>query len=684
VSDDPELARLLLDELKRHLVPLEADPPDIEAVRRAFHALKGSAGLAGERELSSALDRIHRRLRDGDERAREDGAETVRTAIRRMSAGESAVVAHWPEPPIDLDTRPIEAGVRAQYAAEVADRLARIDEALAVHADANEELQTIYRQIHTVKGAASAVGEEAMSWFCHGLEERIRAAQTGGSAATMLQEVTRWRPFLGALLDDPETALRTLRTLTRSQPPQNLRRPSARPLESDPPRSGGRAGDEPTIRVSAAAIDRLLDQFEAIDLARDRVAARADGAREVSRSTRRMRAKLLEALRLIGPPRPWGAPAAALRRIEEVVAALGPIGEDAEQASGGLRGVGIAIRESVAQAKKQISTMRQTPVGWIFARLATAIEAEARRSDRSVIVRTRGADEPIDRRIAEALVEPCLQLVRNAVAHGIETPDERTAAGKGGSGTISLVARRTAHRLSLTIEDDGAGVDVAEVRRRAVEAGALATEIAEGADDDTLLALLFLPGFSTRDSTDLLAGRGIGLDIARSSIQRMGGSIRISSRVREGFSARIDVPIESGLAQVLWVSANGEEYAVPVLGRVSVAQVDPGETTYVPHLSTCLAGRGAERAVFSVTFDLDDERDPAPITFGVDSVGRVEELLVRQLPPLVVGLGPFAGAVARGDGSLRLALDLHAMAPRARALARGARGSDAPSSRRIG
>ena len=110
----------------------------------------------------------------------------------------------------------------------------------------------------------------------------------------------------------------------------------------------------------------------------------------------------------------------------------------------------------------------------------------------------------------------------------------RTALGKPPSGTIALAARKLGNRLSLTIEDDGAGVDVADVRARAVAAGLVTRAIAEAADDDTLLSLLFLPGFSTRESTDLLAGRGIGLEIARSGVQRMGGAIRLSSRRGRG------------------------------------------------------------------------------------------------------------------------------------------------------
>jgi two-component system chemotaxis sensor kinase CheA len=346
-----------------------------------------------------------------------------------------------------------------------------------------------------------------------------------------------------------------------------------------------------------------------------------------------------------------------------------------------------ALRDGVAGAKKQLSTMRQTTVGRIFARLTTAIESEARRSGRAVIVRTRGSDETIDRRIAEQLAEPCLQLVRNAVAHGIEPPDVRTALGKPPSGTISLTARKLGNRLSIAIEDDGAGVDVRELRACAADAGLVTPIIAEAADDDTLLSLLFVPGFSTRESSDLLAGRGIGLDIARSITQRMGGAIRLSSRAGEGFSARIDVPIESGLVTVLWVISGGDELAVPAANARRVRKNDGADAARVPHLSSCLDRATGATGAFIVDLDLQgDDGAEQLVALAVDDVGRTEEVLVRPLGPLVASLGPFAGAIVRGDGSLRLAIDAWAVAPRARAFTAaahpGAGSVHPPASRR--
>ena len=698
---DPELTRLLIGELERHLPALEAGvvggtpaPVDgprpavdgmseaelLEAARRSVHALKGSAGLAGEREFASNLQRVERRLREGDKDALREAAEQVRVAIRRLGVGANAAAATFPEPPDDLVATPLDPRVRAQYTTEIADRLTSMDEALGPDWDPVDAATVIYRHVHTIKGAASAVGDEPMSWFCHGLEEWLKAG-TGSREAALaaLQEVARWRAVLGGLLEDPASALLTLRAATRV--PRHSSMPASGRTTSSRPDDDGRPPDEPTIRVAAASVDRLLDQLASIGAVQEGLAARGERSREQSRALRVLRADLGEALRLIGPPRPWGAPALALRKVERAAASLATLVDELDRAANDIRANEHALREAMKDGKRHLAAMRQSPLRLMFARLATAMESEARRADRIVVVRTGGADETVDRRIAEALVEPCLTLARNAVAHGIESPAVRESLGKSPVGTITLSARKAGNRLFVTIVDDGAGVDVGKVRQRAVEAGAVTASLADAADDNTLLALLFLPGFSTRESTDLLAGRGIGLDIALGAVQRLGGAIRLSSRHGLGFEARVEVPIESGITNVLWVRAGGAEHAIVAAHARAVRRNDASEDTRVAHLAACLEARPNERAEYVVELDMPEEE--GCIAIGVDGVGRTEEVLIRPLTPLVAGMGPFAGAIVRGNGSLRLALDVYALAPRVRALGRVPDGriSDFPSNR---
>jgi two-component system chemotaxis sensor kinase CheA len=272
-----------------------------------------------------------------------------------------------------------------------------------------------------------------------------------------------------------------------------------------------------------------------------------------------------------------------------------------------------------------------------------------------------GEETAIDRRLAERLFDPVLQLARNAVAHGIEPAPERAMRGKPHHGTVHLTAEARGGGLRLLVQDDGAGVDVADVRRRAVARGTISPETATAADDQALLSLLFVPGFTTRDSADLLAGRGVGLDLALEGVHRLGGTIRLTSRPGEGLTAMLDVPFEPGLVKVLWLESGGETYALPIQqARRILHGADPAAATAVGLLA-CLGGRtSGGRTAFAI------ELEPArgelkPPLIGVDALGAIEEVALRGVSPLVATAGPFAGAIVRG-ADLHLCLDGHALA----------------------
>lgn len=658
---DPELRRLLVLELERHLPELESGL-EPERGRRALHALKGSAGLAGEAELATELQLLERRLQGGDASALAETLELARTARDRLLAGKRAVHAVWPEPPVGLAVRPIEPSLFAQYHSEVTDRLIALDAALDGSASPSDAVTVAYRQVHTIKGASSAVGDEPMAWFCHGLEERLRDGSSSPEAAAgCLDELARYRTTLGALLEDPDSALASLRAHTRSR--SNVPAPVPADME---PRSV--PGEDTTVRVSFASVDRLLERVTGVSVLRDSVLDEAAHVRMHATRSRQLRGELTEALRLIGPPRPWGAPAAALKQIAEVASALGGISEALELTSANIRRRDPPLREGLAGAKRELSAMREAKIGTLFARLTAAVEAEARRSGREIVVRTEGDSEAVDRRVLEQLSESCLQLARNSVAHGIEPAAERLERGKPRVGTIRLTARKRRGRLRITIADDGAGVDVTAVRERAVETGAIGPELAAHADDDTLLALLFLPGFSTRGTSDLLAGRGVGLDIVLASVQRLGGGVRLSSRRGEGMVARVEVPVERGVTRVVFVQAGDEEYAIPVTQVGTVERNDGPLADVTPHLTTCLDREVSARGPLRLALVSEGDDDLERVFIAVDAVSPAHELLLRPLTPLVLAMGPFAGAVLRPDGSLRLALDAYALAPRARAL----------------
>jgi len=644
---DAELARLLLAELERHTHTLGGG--GAEDVTRALHSLKGSVGLAGESELASALIRLERRHSRGDESARTDALDLLRRATARVREGLPALESQWPEPPRDLESGTPAPALRAEYIESVTDRLSALDLALG-----EEDTSAIYRQLHTLKGAASAVGDDAMAWFCHGLEEVLRRATHGeGSLDDALAEIARHRPTLSALLDDPAHALELLRARL--------------PGRTEAPITVHPALSTHTVRIELSSIDALLDGFAVSRAVRDGIGARASADVKSAAELRGLRAELGDALRRIGPPRPWGAPAAALGQVAHVARRVASLADELDRRAQEAHAADAALLDVNDRARQRLSAMRQTPARELFSQIAAAVMTEAKRAGRAVQVVVRGGDETLDRRLMERLLDPCLALARNAVAHGIEPEHTRAAIGKPPTATVTLTARRTTNRLVLGVRDDGAGVDMAALRARAVAAGAISPSLADLADDDTLLSLLFLPGFSTSASADLLAGRGIGLALALSAVERLGGTLRFATLPGRGVEALIDLPVEVGLASVLWVQVRGVRHAL-LASHVLAVREPPASGTddRTPHLGDCLEPQAPSSYRF--VLELSERADAPSFTVGVDAIDGPDTALVRPVGRLVLGLGPYAGAIVQGDGGVTLVLDSVLLAPRARAL----------------
>ena len=242
-----------------------------------------------------------------------------------------------------------------------------------------------------------------------------------------------------------------------------------------------------------------------------------------------------------------------------------------------------------------VTSMRTMQAARLFEPIVAAVTAQSRREGKKVSVVVSGGDTPVDRRLAEALSDPVMQLARNAVAHGLESSEARVARGKPPEGTITLRAQLRAGSLVVEVEDDGAGVDVVEVRRRVIESRTVAVEVAQSLPDRMLLSLLFLPGFSTRKSPDLLAGRGVGLDLTLAAVHRLGGTIQLANREGHGLTATVVVPAEGALVKVVWLEWGKTTFALPVVHTGRVVRVQDATDPIAP-LSRFLGASVAERA----------------------------------------------------------------------------------------
>jgi two-component system chemotaxis sensor kinase CheA len=656
-APDRALSQLLAAEIDKRLPVLEDAAAGPAVVRAELHSLRGSAALAGEADLALVLAHLTSRMRAGDLAARPEAALLLLEVQRRIGKGEPAFATAWPTPPPGLGPSNVDPRYRREYLATVGDRLVELDALASSDAECRRVLEDAYRAVHGTKGAAGSVGDDLTAWYCHGLEARLKAVLASGRGLEEAAgELGRHRAVLALLIEEPVQALETLRAL----PGADARgRPSAPP--SRPPAGGDELElEDAPLRVPGAAIEGLIERLDRVDVAHQELRGTADAARQLAQRLRDARASLIDALRAIGPPRPWGAPAAALARIEATTRVLGAAAEHASFGAAACRRTADALHARSKEMRGEMAALRRTTLGWLFARVAYGIERLAQREGRLIRVDVAHAELPLDRGLAERLLDPLMQLARNAVAHGMKPPELRASDGKDPVGTITLAAERLGDWLRIVIEDDGQGVDIALIRRLAAERGALSPEAAESASEDELFALLFLPGLTTRADPDVLAGRGVGLELARDSVRRLGGAIRLSARPGGGLRATIEVPSERGLVEVVWLGSGGLELALPVsfTGRLARA----ADARPMVDLTRCLGVASRIPPKLAVELVIAGVQ---PIAIGVETMGRVEEAAVRALPPLVAAAGPFGGAILRGDGSLKLLLDAALLAARA-------------------
>jgi two-component system chemotaxis sensor kinase CheA len=665
-DDEAVLARLFLEELEAQLPALEGG--DAEASRRAIHKLKGSAGLVGHRALSDAFGRLERRLAEGDPEARADARRAVEETLAALREGRPVPAARWPVPPPDLRPTPIDPSLRDDYRGAMLDRLRRLDEALAAVAPEDGALAA-YREVHAIKGAALAVGDEVTGWFCHGLEERLAGAHTRREeAASAVAEVARHRAVLGELLVDPSAGLATLR-LDRDV--RTSLRPGTRTsLPLPPRRPASRAAGEPpsnkpdaTVRVGADTLQDVFDRLSRLGQIPGPLGAGVADLRSSAADARDVHRGLLEARRRIGPPRPWGPPAAAVDAIERGADRVASLASRLERVADRVLNARGRVSADTTAAQATIASMRTTDLAELFDRVRAAALGDARRAGRPIEIEIEGADASIDRETAEALVDPLLQLARNAVAHGLEAPEERVRRGKPAAGTLRLTAESTAGALAIGVEDDGAGVDLAGVRRRAIESGALAPELASLVDDARLLGFLFRPGFSTRAEADLLAGRGVGLDVVLAATHRAGGTLRLRTREGFGFAATISLPSGASLLDVLWVRAGATWLALPAAHVLSIV---PAAERPATHLADLLGQPREQSARATLRLGVRPRGDSEGLDVGVDEIAGRDEVHLRPIEPVVRATGPWAAAIAWGD-EIRMSVDPGALLELSRA-----------------
>ncbi len=532
----------------------------------------------------------------------------------------------------------------------------------------------IFRSVHTIKGTTGFLGFPRLEKLAHAGENLLGLVREGTVAAsprvitTLLGLLDGLRAILGAIEADGSegegsdaaliAVLEELQTAATETAQTHLPTQEAQPR---PDTAQGSAAAESTLRVDVALLNRLMNLVGELVLTRNQVLqATAGDVRMVQLS----------------------------RRLDMVTADL---------------------REAVMKARMQ-------PVSHLFSKMPRVVRDLGQLLGRRVRLEMEGQQTELDKSLLEAIKDPLTHAVRNALDHGIETPTVREAAGKNPEGTLTLRALQEGSHVLVEIADDGAGIPIEKVRAKAVERGLITAQRAAELSERESLQLIFLPGFSTAAAVTTVSGRGVGMDVVRTNVEKIGGQVEIESRVGHGTKIRLRVPLTLAIIPALIMRSGGQSFALPQGALSELVRVTRADTARLPDSETArdsdttrliewigdapvfrlrgqllplvfldhLLGldRFSTKATYSVNgksstndkfaagqcdcfivvLDVDGRR------FGlvVDGLADPEEIVVKPLSAALRGIGLYIGATILGNGGLALILDPAAVAMRAR------------------
>jgi two-component system chemotaxis sensor kinase CheA len=531
------------------------------------------------------------------------------------------------------------------------DRMERCLTELESRPEDAELIGEIFRAVHTIKGTTGFLGFDRLEKLAHAGEHLLSALRdgkvevTGDLVSGLLRLMDGLRAILtlieetggeGARFSDEDGELIAELAVLKGQTAGEERalpeiRQIAEPVAALNPASSGSSGgvSDKTLRIDVSVLNRMMNLVGELVLTRNQM----------------LQSGLAEA----------NFPELS-RRLDSVTADL---------------------RETVMQARMQ-------PVGNLFGKFPRMVRDLARTCGRSVRVEFTGQDTGLDKSLLEAIKDPLTHAVRNAVDHGIEAPGVRMLAGKSAEGCLRLKAFHQSGSVVIEVSDDGAGIALERVLAKAVERKLVTAEQAAAMSEREALQLIFLPGFSTAAAVTTVSGRGVGMDVVRANVERVGGSVEVESRLGVGTTLRMRVPLTLAIVPSLVVRSGGQSFALPQSALVELVDLPRRDIEQVVQqmgssevyrlresllpmvwldrllgLESCDAEAPDSRYIAVL------EADGCRYGLVVDDLVSPEEIVVKPLSAVLREIGVFSGATVLGNGTLALILDVGATAARA-------------------
>ena len=632
--------------------------------------------------------------------------DSVETGVGEAAdqAGDEAAAFVW-QPTVDEDMIELFFEEAEERIEDLAIKLLDVEK----RPDDKELLRDVFRDLHTLKGSSAMVALEPMNKLAHTAEDLIGQLREGQRAAdgavidAMLAALDGLRDLVALAKQsrrievDLDPILRRLRDPNAPIPALHFGDDDHRPaaprarvagtpgeMAAKPPPGQSASARTPqpsrqTIRVDFDKLDRLMNLVGELVLGRDRLhgAIRSLSTMSGDLSTdRQLTRRLLGVQRSATSGGQNGDARLAFSHLSDEIGrverVLVDISQDLDHATGRLDSISDELRD-------QVMKLRMVPVGGVFRKHHRTIRDLATSLGKRIRLELSGEDTELDKLLVEALDEPLMHLVRNAVDHGIEEPEIRLAGGKAAEGTIRLSASHRGNQMIIEITDDGKGMDPDALRQRARDRDLLTESELATMDDHQILEVIFRPGFSTATTVSSVSGRGVGMDVVRQTIvNRLKGTIDIDSALGEGSVFTLRLPLTLAIIQVLLARAGGEVLAIPLDSVVRTISCAPDQITLIQDREV-IAVRGRQVPLVRVNeaLELGPSYDHHAIfqvvlvevgsdLFGLayDHLLGKKEIVIKSLGDVLEDVPCAAGATLLGD-RCALILDVPALIRRA-------------------
>lgn len=588
-------------------------------------------------------------------------------APRKVVAPPPATVAQSTSSPAIPELDPELREVFVADALDLSERIQNLIVDLTQEGDRAEALRELCRCLHTLKGAAGSVGLTELARGLHRLEDDLEAADDLDSCVLVERVDQVFRE-----LEQTIAALRQQGARSAVNRPGTLHSPDE-PAESPPidtsdsDRDSGSTAIEAPIRVPEARLDELMDLSAELLARRDFWTTQAEALKQCVMSARGCAQRLMATVDRLGQLGPEQRPRSGSRPdLAEIMRVLSEQAEDLNVLAEATRTVAVPLADEgetfgrlSLQVWESLQAIRIVPVRGLFQRLARVARDAARVEGRQIEVIASGEAHGLDRSVQERAFEPMLHIVRNAVGHGIEPPEQRVRAGKPPAGRVKLEARRDGNALVLIVQDDGCGLDYAAIAAKGRALGLLGAD--EKLTTARLNALIFHSGFSTRSQANAISGRGVGMDIIAKEVARLRGTLELASQPGAGTTLSIRLPARLALERSMVIRVADQAFGIPMNSVESVESASSrgsGNTSQEPRsldVRTLLGFPARPVAVPYQRLNVRTGTESVPV--DIDRIEGVFELIVKPLGSLLAGNPAIAGTSLTMAGEVILLLN---------------------------